>query len=475
MTRHVLAVDLGTQSLRLSLVPVDGLDVWSWSHPIDSRIAGEAFEQDPAQWRTCLRDGLAAAAATGIVPDAIAACGPLAGFVPLDTNGNPLDWAVTYADRRPAAFAAQVIDVVRATPGSDPLYLRAYGADPLPQYLFAARRTAGFAHLLDATGYLNFLLTGELTLNEITALRLYSNDVTAKLGIDPAVFGRIVPTGGRVGTLSDDLSREIGWGRVPVIAAPFDSKCAYLASDLSRPGDMADISGTVTSLGIFMREPIRDEARRIYAIPFSDGWLVRGSTAMAGGILEWALRELGYADFAAFDAAVDTVPPGASGLVFLPYLAGERAPLWRPSARGAFLGLTLETGRAHMARAVYEGLAFAVRHIVETMRDCGAAPRQVLASGGLSRNRLLLQIKADVLGVTYRPAKDFELTTRGLAAIAMTAIGCYASIADAARHLTDTAPILSPTPANRQIFDAAFTQYRRAVDALTPTFMPCAD
>ena len=165
MPGAVLAIDLGTQSLRASLIGAGGEIGWQWSHPIASHVAGEVFEQDPVEWEHLLRRALAEAAATGEKPLAVAASGPLAGYAPLDTSGRPLAPAVTYADRRPAAHVDTVLAALETMPEADPLRLRCYGADPLPNALFARERTPEASLLLDATSYLGYLLAGTTSLS----------------------------------------------------------------------------------------------------------------------------------------------------------------------------------------------------------------------------------------------------------------------------------------------------------------------
>lgn len=460
--RSVLAIDLGTQSLRVSVVETSGARLWSWSRPVDSIVDGALNEQDPRQWDDLLLAGIDAAAAAGFVPDAIAACGTLAGFVALDTAGTALTRAVMYNDGRNAAL---VDDVERAL-GPANRYPRAAGADPLPQWLRLRRDQPAIAaatrHFLDATGWLNFRLTGEATLNSYSALRLYTPAIRAALFADAPVFGRPVATGERIGVLSADLAARLAWPRVPVFAAPFDSKCAYLASGISEPGSALDISGTVTSFGVVANRAVRDPQRRIYSVPFGDAWLVRGSTAASGSVLEWAKRLLAV-DFDGFDALVRRAAPGAGGVTLAPYLSGARAPLWQPDARGLMTGLSFAAGPAELARGLYEGLALELRHIVSTIESCGAPVSEIRLTGGLSRNRLLAQIKADVLGKPLVALAETELTTLGLVAIAATGLGAYPDHGAAARALVADGERFAPV--HRPEYDAAFARYLAASSA----------
>lgn len=467
--RTVLAIDLGTQSLRVSALRTDGERLWTWSAPVDSQVRGETFEQSTAQWADLLTQGLQAAHDAGVRPDALAAAGPLAGYVPIDGEGAALAPAVMYSDRRSAIDVAHMEHVL-----GDARPARMLVSDPLPHWLRLKREQPGIATrtacLLDATGWLNHFLTGEATLNSYTAMRLYTPALRAQVGAADGRFGRDVPIGQTLGGVRPAVGARHGWTNLPVIAATFDSKCAYIGSGIDQPGDATDISGTVTSFGVVSATRVDDAMQRIYSVPFGAQWLVRGSTACAGSALEWVRSHLLQQGFDDLDALAASVPPGANGLTFLPYLAGERAPLWDPHARGALLGLGLHTTRADMARAVYEGLALSVGHIAQTMRECGVQIREVRLAGGLARNDLLAQMKADVLGVPVVRMADHELTTLGLAVIASTALGLHASHASAAPCFVAQQRRFMPCADAGPLYEAARARYLACAQALLPTF-----
>jgi sugar (pentulose or hexulose) kinase len=315
-------------------------------------------------------------------------------------------------------------------------------------------------YLLDATGWLNFVLTGQATLSAYTALRLYDAGSRAQLDLAGVSFGRTVEVGDVIGTLGETLAQSLGWSRVPVVAATFDSKCAYIGSGIAAPGEAMDISGTVTSFGVVSATRIVDPENRVYAVPFGERWLVRGSTAAAGSIIEWAREALamsiGEMDNMALEAPIrPDIDP-----VFVPYLAGARAPLWRPRARGSLIGLAIGTSRADLARALYAGLALSVRHIVETIEGCGAAVSSIGLAGGLSRSAALAQIKADILGRPVTVMAESELTTLGMVAIGAAHFGAYATIAAAARALAADAATYRPRLARAEA-DALYARYLR--------------
>jgi xylulokinase len=163
-----------------------------------------------------------------------------------------------------------------------------------------------------------------------------------------------------------------------------------------------------------------------------------------------------------------TTPPGADGAVFLPYLAGERSPLWDPTARGAFAGLTLGHGRGHLTRAILEASAFAIRHVAEPIVAAGAEVRTMRVCGGPARSELWNRIKADVTGFPVEVPAVLETAVAGSAMVAATAVGAWPDLPAAIRGMTRIARRLEPDPATAAVYDATYEAYRRLHPAIAP-------
>jgi xylulokinase len=466
----VLAIDLGTQSLRVAAVGTDGRKHWSLQRPIDTVSDGVRQEQDARQWRDLLLSGLREAANAGVVPAVILTSGPLAGWVAVNDSGDPAGPAVMYNDVR-SEHDLQTLEAALPRGAAVP---RLTIADPLPHALRMLREQtnalAAAAHFLDATGWLNFVLTGQGTLSAYTALRLYDSDTRARLDVASVPFGRTVEVGEVISTLTGPLAQWLGWPRVPVLAATFDSKCAYLGSGIDQPGEALDISGTVTSFGVVSAKRVVDHDDRIYSVPFGDGWLVRGSTAAAGSIIEWARGTLALSIAEMDHLALEKPISAEIDAVFVPYLSGARAPLWRPRARGSLTGLSIGTSRADLARSIYAGLALSVRHIVDTIESCGADVATIRLAGGLSRSAALAQIKADILGRPVTVMADAELTTIGMAAIGATHLGAFATVGEAASAFAKDATTYHPRLAASEA-NALYARYLRGA-GLSVSLLP---
>jgi xylulokinase len=196
----------------------------------------------------------------------------------------------------------------------------------------------------------------------------------------------------------------------------------------------------------------------------------------AGGALRWLRQTIAPAvDYGALDAAADIVPPGAEGLVFLPYLTGERTPYPDPTARGAFVGLSLVHGRGHLVRAVMEGVAFGLRDSFEIIRAMGIETTQVRATGGGAASRLWNQILADVLGVEVVVMNITEGAAYGAALLAGVGAGLFPTIDTACEARLRVANRAEPRPNVHARYNALYETYRALYPALRPSFERLAE
>jgi xylulokinase len=200
-------------------------------------------------------------------------------------------------------------------------------------------------------------------------------------------------------------------------------------------------------------------------------WLLLGAMVASGGSLRWLRDLLGAGSFDELTAAAAEEPPGANGLVFLPYMMGERSPIWDSDARGVFLGLTLASGRGALARAVLEGAAFAVRHNVEVARAAGIPVGELRSVGGGARSRLWSQIKADAVGVPVLLPETTLGAPFGDAALACVAAGLHADVGG----LVSTVRVRERfEPGEAERYDAPYAVYRSAYESLRGEFRALA-
>jgi xylulokinase len=272
-----------------------------------------------------------------------------------------------------------------------------------------------------------------------------------------------------LGTLLPMVAAALGLrAGTPVLAGVNDGAASMLGAGLLEPGDAVDTGGTSGGIAIYADRPVRVEGLYVAPAPLPGRWAVGGAMAALGASLDW-LRSSVLGDRWTLEelfAEAQAVPPGADGLVFLPYLAGERAPLFDDAARGAFAGLTLAHGRGHLVRAVLEGAAYATRHVAEPLAAAGAPVTSLRLAGRPTPGDLWGRIKADVLGVPALVPAVGETAVVGAAVLAAAGVGAFPDLAAGVAAMTGVARRLEPDPTVRGAYDAAYARYRALHPAL---------
>ena len=251
------------------------------------------------------------------------------------------------------------------------------------------------------------------------------------------------------------------------MAGLVDAFASFHGARMLEPGDAIDVGGAAGGFGVYWDRPVQVRGGFTTPAPLPDRWSVGAAMAATGAALDWLAGDvLGGADVTALiRAEADAVPAGAEGLVFLPYLAGERSPLWDPSARGAFAGLTLRHGRAHLVRAILEAAAFAIRHVAEPMLDAGIDGQRdadLRRAGAVGRR--WNQLKADVTGFTVEVPRVRETADVGAAIVAAVGVGAHPDLPAAIRrHDRDRSTLRAGSGGRRVTYDRAYEAYSRSV------------
>lgn len=250
---------------------------------------------------------------------------------------------------------------------------------------------------------------------------------------------------------------------LPVAVGCADTAAAGFALGLKQRGDAFESAGTSDVLTFCLEEPEFHPAflNRAHVLP--GRWLAHGAMSTAGGAINWLRRQIFHelATPADLEREAEKSPPGANGVVFLPYLAGERSPIFDPAARGLWLGLRLGTERADLIRAVYEGVAFGLRQIYERAKARWGFELSCLPCvGGATQSRLGLQVRADVLGVTYKALAFQNAAAYGAALLGGIAGGVFRGPLDPnLPPLRSTVRIFTPRQRNRVVYDTMFSVF----------------
>ncbi|MDJ0925916.1 MAG: xylulokinase, partial [Acidimicrobiia bacterium] len=433
---YVIGIDSSTTATKAQLVAEDGAVVAVASSEYQYETPQPLWsEQEPELWwsatRTAIGGVLQQSGIDGSAVAAIGLTGQMHGLVLLDESGSVLRPSILWNDQRTAAECDEIRDrvgkqrLIRIT-GNDaltgftaPKILWVRNNEPA---IFSKART-----VLLPKDYVRFRLTGDYALDRAggagtilfdLAARTWSDEILGDLDLDPALFPPTFEGHDITGVVSPTAAAETGLvAGTPVVAGAGDQGANGVAVGAIDPGVVGLSLGTSGVVFTATAEPAVEPEGRLHAFchGVSGRWHFMGVMLSAAGSFRW-FRDTVAPDtkFDQLAAAAGDVPAGSDGLLFLPYLTGERTPHPDPLARGAFVGLTIRHGRGHMTRAVLEGVSFGLRDSFELIRAAGGADlTEVRASGGGTRSPQWRQILADVLNAEVRTVATAEGAAQG--------------------------------------------------------------
>ena len=439
-------------------------------------------EQDPAAWWSNTVMAVRAALHEARVHEvaAIGLDGHTHGFVLLDDQQRPVGRAITWADQR----AAGLIPEIEAEVGVG-TFLSIAGTRPAagfmgPTMVWLARHDPGqleaAAVAVMPKDYLRLRLTGEVAsdvsdasataLFDITA-RTWSAELCGRLGVPERLLPPLLESSALAGRLSHAAATELGLEPgVPVVAGCADQPAQAIANGLLDPGIGSVTLGTGGQIMVATDRPLVDATGRIHTFCHArpDRWYQLGATLSAGLSLRWLrdrLRLQADDPYAHLDRLARDVPDGADGLIFLPYLVGERSPIMQPEATAAFVGLTYHHRRAHLARAVLEGVACSLRATRDAILDAGGRCDSWLATGNGLASPLWRGILADVFGEPLSYVDAPERSGVGSALLGGIGAGVYASFAEASEAARPPLRLTEPDPAVPARYEAVYQRYLR--------------
>ncbi|MCL1795947.1 MAG: FGGY-family carbohydrate kinase, partial [Clostridia bacterium] len=298
---------------------------------------------------------------------------------------------------------------------------------------------------------------------------VWNEAICRSLGIHPSILPDIYPCHAVIGGITDHAARRIGLlPGTPVVAGGLDAACGTLGAGVVRPGETQEQGGQAGGMSICIDSYAADKRLILSRHVVPDRWLLQGGS-VGGGMLRW-LREESCPElsFEEMSALADTVPPGSDGLICLPYMAGERSPIWNPYAKGVLFGLSYRTTRAHLIRAAMEGVAYALLHNLEVAREAGCEPNSLRAMGGAANSFVWTQIKADITGKKIEvPASD-TATTLGAAILAGIGVGIYPTAEDAVCKTIQVKREHAPDPKSFTVYQKGYQTYRTLYETTKP-------
>ena len=487
----LLGIDLGTSSVKVLLVdPQNGHVAGSGTaeYPIIHTHSGHA-EQDPERWwqATIAAVGQARAAADQ-TPDvtAIGLSGQMHGTVLLDKNREPLGRAVIWPDQRSGAQVAEITRLI----GAERLVELA-GSPVASGFQAATVRWmqqnrpdlwGRVAVILAPKDYLRLRLTGELatdpsdgsgTLLLDARARDWSTELLDALDIGRNQLPPVRPSTAIAGRLSapaaDALCLNIG---IPVVIGAADTACGVLGAGIVSGQDLlltistgGQIVPPCDDVRVDLRGRMHTFCTALGADADGAGWYQMAAILSAGMALRWLRDQVLVLDkddaYVRMSNWASGVPAGANGLLFLPYLVGERTPHMDPNARGMFLGLTLEHDRSQLVRAVMEGVALACYDAYCVLEELGASPTRVIMAGGGSRSAVWRHIVADVFGVPVQQLGVAEQSAMGAALLAGAGTGLF-DLVEASRSWVSYGPEVTPDVQQQAVYRSLLPIFRRA-------------
>ncbi|HOV94219.1 MAG TPA: FGGY-family carbohydrate kinase [Spirochaetales bacterium] len=504
MSRIILAIDIGTTSAKAALFDSEAscsalakadIPTLHLEDPVCHEVAPSAWEMAVASmaWDLAGDDPAGFRSIEAVV---VSGNGPT--IVPIDANGKPLWNALTWMDRRASAEAA---DAGRALGRQiDPeynlpkiLWFREHKPDvyektrlfvSCPEYI-CGRLSGRWTTFLPAQGF-----------EEI----IWDDEALEALKLDKEKFPPFAKPGERLGVVTAEGEDLFGLPEgVSVIAAGPDFVASLLGTDTTRPGRACDRSGTSEGINLCTDKAMPKDDRLLFMphviSPYRN---ISGVISTSGEALNWFRRTLGVntgagtglgatlESYEALFAQAARAAAGADKLLFLPYLAGERAPIWNPDARGVFFGLTLRHGHAEMARAVLESTAFAMRDVIDVMESLGAKVSDLRVTGRSSRNPVWNQIKADITGKPVLAPRFSDAELLGDLSIALYSLEGGGSVesggptddgvdvnslVDLTARIARIERIFEPDSTKTKLYDDLFGVYRQTYKALMPAFV----
>lgn len=512
-----IGIDIGTSSAKGVLIDASGTLLASASRPYPLSQPNPGWsEQSPADWWTATRDiclELVAAARTQNTEiAAIGLSGQMHGSVlvgreSLNGDGSTasaLTPAILWNDQRTQAECAEIEHAV----GGKRRLVELVGnaaltGFTLPKLVWIRKHLpevwANTACIMLPKDFVRMKLTGEAatdvgdasgTLLLNVDRRDWSTEALAALGIDRARLPRLVESCEVSGRITPWAAAETGLKPgTPVIGGSGDNQCGAVGGGVVAPGMVLATLGTSGVVYAHAQKPRKDlpapgapagaPSGRLHTMCAAtgtsqarDGWCVTGVMLSAAGSLQWVHDRLfpgsTYDELIA-DAA--TAPPGCEGLIFLPYLTGERCPYPDPEARAGWIGLTSRHTRAHLVRAVIEGVTFAMGQILDLVRSTGVPVERVLLGGGGAKSELWRQLQADVYQLPVETTNAGEGPAFGAALMAATGVGQYGSVSEACGATISTIDVIRPSGTsygkNREAFDRAYGDVHQLNRALS--------
>lgn len=493
---YLLGIDIGTSACKVAAFDREGnvIAAANGDYPVYYPKEGWA-EQNPEEWWIAVCGAIRRVLEKGkISPEQICGIGidgQSWSAIAIDQEGKVLTNTPIWMDTR----AQSICDRLNEEIGADQIF-SVSGNSLQPSYTTAKiiwyKENLPDVYdkihkILQSNSYIAYKLTGSISQDVSQGYGLHcfrmregtwDEEMCRKLGIPMEFLPDIVNCDTIVGTVTAKAAQESGLCEgIPVVAGGLDAACGTLGAGVIHPGETQEQGGQAGGMSICM-DSYKADPRLILGYHVVPGqWLLQGGTTGGGGVMRWFEREFGdferaeekttgISSLQQLNEIAQKVAPGCDGVVFLPYMAGERSPIWNPDAKGVFYGLDFSKTKGHMVRGCMEGVALSLRHNLETAREAGAEVEVLRAMGGSANSLLWTQIKADVTGKTIIVPSSDTATTLGAAILAGVGTGFYKDYEEAVALTVKETRRHEPDKNNKEIYDHTYNVYLRLYDCL---------
>ncbi len=500
----LLGIDLGTTSLKVSLYSETGLRIGSQSREYPIQVPQPGFaEQDPLDWWNAFINCCQQLKAD--YPEAfeqiagIGICGQMHSQVYLDQHDQILRPAISWMDQRTASIAerynrdASIKDLIfentsnTASTTYSAMHIR-WVKENQPEIW---EKTES---ILIAKDYLKFRLTGQKATDysEASGTLLFDNqrekwsqEMFDLFEIPSQLIPEVSASDVIIGTVSAEAAKITGLrAGIPVANGSTDNSASAFGAGMISSSQVTLIIGTAGVITVCSDKPLIDHLDRTlcwhYCLP--KHWVTLGIMQTAGESLQWFKNSFDPPDaagtesgdiFNRYNESIRNVPDGSDGLIFLPYLNGERTPYWDSNARGVFFGINLKTEKSHFIKAIMEGVSFGLRNNIETVESLGIQIQDVRAVGGGLKSQVWLDILGKIIRKPITTISGHDTANLGNIILCGKAIGLYTSYADTIRQLVKTDRTVA-YPDGSEIYEKQYPLFLELYQDLKPTFKKAA-
>lgn len=480
-TEYFLVINLGLRSIRVIIFDQGGRVLDKNWYPVRTKIAGNNVEQNPEEWWKLTEILLDEVISKNVdykkYLHAITVTSSACCLTVFSRTGKARLPSMMVSDKR----AQQEADILVSDRRFSSLF-KNNNFLPTASYMFPKicwikkhypKIFADKPFFANANDYLIYQLTGSLVTDRLNAEKFYYDgeigypDALLKhINLNSNQLPRVVEPGTVVGVLKKKLQKKLGLARdVKVIVSTYDAICAFVGSGTLSDGEVANVCGTVSSVRVMSKKPA-PYAQTILSQRFDNFYIVGGSNNIDGGLLEWSKTIFygdGYPDqyiYKIMEEEATTSPVGSRGIIFCPYLLGERMPFFDTECRGLFFGLERYHRRNDIVRSIYEASGFMIYNILQSIESHNVHTNIIKMSGGLSQNNIACKIRADITGKKVDVLSEIETTSQGALFIMLFALGYYSSYQDLAR-LVKIKKTYIPHKKNHIIYKKIFMFFKK--------------